>query len=349
MKYGKKRLLLPLILVGLTIIFFLSNKALAQTANNYDVTISPIFFDLSANPGDTVSTKIRIRNNTSNPIPLKLGVQRLVGDENGNLTLKQDKNDYTLSWVKTPSDTVVMKPLEWTDVPFTIEVPKDAAFGYYWTITFTQDVTSKYARNGVSLTGAAAVPILLNVRKEGAKAAGQIKEFSVGNFISEYLPVDFKVKIENLGNIHIRPHGNIFIRNGGKDLAVLDVNSSLGSILPNSARVFTTSWNDSFIVNQPVMEAGQPKLDKNGKPITHLVFNWNKLTSFRIGRYTANLLVIFDNGQRDIPLEATATFFVLPYKAIIGAVLFLIVAFFIFRWLIRRYISKEIQKRTKSS
>jgi hypothetical protein len=97
------------------------------------------------------------------------------------------------------------------------------------------------------------------------------------------------------------------------------------------------------------MQYGQPKLDKNGNPIMTLQINWNRLTSFRIGRYTANLLLVYDNGQRDVPLEATVAFWVLPYKAILVILLFLIIVFFVGRWLIKTYINREIAKRTKTA
>ena len=135
MKYGVKKLFLLLFLASLTILTLATVKAFAQTPSSYDVTVSPIFFDLSGDPGTSITSKVRIRNNTDSPIPLKLGLEKISGDINGNLILKQDKNDSTLSWVKFDTDSVVIKPLEWTEIPFTINIPESAAYGYYWTIT----------------------------------------------------------------------------------------------------------------------------------------------------------------------------------------------------------------------
>ena len=339
-----------LLTLGLLFFFFLSSaKVFAQAPTSYDVTVSPIYFDLSADPGTTLTSKIRLRNNTASPIPIKLGVERLSGDLNGNYNLKQDKNDSTLSWIRFDNNSIVVKPMEWTDIPFNIDVPKDAAYGYYWTITFAQDKNSPLAKNGVNLTGAAGVPVLLNVRKEGAKAEAKILNFSAGPLISEYLPVDFTVKVQNTGNVHIKPHGNIFISSGNnKNLAILDINPGLGSVIPNSARIFNASWDDGFITIEPkTTNDGQPLIDKNGKLVTTLSINWDKLTEFRIGRYTANLLLVFDNGKRDVPLESTITFWVLPYKALIIIVVALIIGFLVVRWLIRAYIRREVEKRLK--
>jgi hypothetical protein len=346
MNFGKKLLLLPVLLALATL--FLAVKIHAQTPSSYDVTVSPIYFDLSADPATSITSKIRIRNNTNSPIPLKLGIEKLTGDINGNLTLKQDKNDYTLSWIKFGSDSVVVKPLEWTEVPFTINIPKDAAYGYYWTITMAQDKTSPLVKSGISLTGAAGIPILLNVRKEGAKAEAKILSFTIKNFISEYLPVDFTVKVENFGNVHVKPHGNIFISGtGSKNLAVLDINSTLGNIIPNSSRIFNASWDDGFLVKEPVFDNGQPKLDKDGKQLEKITINWNKLTSFRIGKYTATLLMVYDDGKKDVPLEQTISFWVIPYKVIGAIIITLLIVFFVGRWRMKAYINHEIKKRIK--
>jgi hypothetical protein len=351
MKYRRKKLFLLLSFIGLTFFSFAVVKVFAQTpSSNYDVTVSPIFFDLSGDPGTSITSKVRIRNNTNSPIPLKLGVDKISGDLNGNVVLKQDKNDDTLSWIKFDNSSIVVKPLEWAEVPFTINIPESAAYGYYWTITLSQDNTNPLAKSGVNLTGAAGVPILLNVRKAGAKAEAKILNFSANNFVSEYLPVDFTVKVENFGNVHVKPHGNIFITgSGNKSLAVLDVNSTLGNIIPNSARVFNASWDDGFLVKEPVLQDGQVKFDKNGKEMEQITINWNKLTSFRFGKYTANLILVFDNGTRDVPLQSTINFWVIPYKVIIGLIIALLIIFFVTRRLIKSYVNRELKKHLKTN
>jgi hypothetical protein len=338
-------------ILTLTFCFLTFGKVFAQNApSNYDVTVSPVFFDLSTNPGTKLTERVRIRNNTTSPLPIKLEVKRLTGDTNGELTLRDTNPDNSLSWIKFDNDKIVAKPLEWTDVNFTIDIPAEAAYGYYFAISFTQDNTSSIKRTGTTITGAAAVPILLNVKKPGASAQAKLLQFSVQNYINEYLPVNFNVKVTNQGNVHVSPHGNIFISNGSnKDIAVLDVNNALSNIIPNTNKTFEVSWLDGFIVKQPVMENNQPKLDKNGKPVEFLQINWDKLTSFRFGKYTANLILVYDNGTKDVPIEANVSFWVIPYKVIISMVIFVVVAFFIIRFLLRLYINREISKRTKTN
>jgi hypothetical protein len=345
MKYGKKLLLLPLLIVG-TILLFVISVAHAQTPtpSNYDVTVSPVFFDLSVNPGDTITNKVRIRNNTNSPLPIRLSVQKMTGDVNGDLTLKDDPTDTSLSWIKFDQETFVAAPLEWTDVPFTIAVPTDAAYGYYFAINFTQDNTSTLKKTGAIITGAAAVPILLNVKKEGAKLDGKLLSLTVDKGFYEYPPVKFSTVFENTGNVHIRPTGNIFIKDWlGNQVATLTVNDTQGAIIPGLKKTFTSSWDDGFITVEPKTEGGNPVLDKNGKAETELKFRFDKILDLRIGRYTASELMVVSTASRDIPFTIETTFFVFPWKVVIGAILIIIFAAIGFYSTIRN-ISRKVSK-----
>jgi hypothetical protein len=154
--------------------------------------------------------------------------------------------------------------------------------------------------------------------------------------------------VQNQGNVHLRPTGNIFISAGNNDLVSLDVNPGQSNIIPGTNKTFETSWNDGFLVKEQVMENGQVKLDKNGKPVEKLTINWDKLTSFRIGRYTANLLLVYDNGQRDIPLEAKIDFWIIPYRIIGFSLGSLVVIILILRFLLKFYINREVKKRLQN-
>ncbi len=326
--YGNKKILLPVFLLVLATLFLTFSHVLAQNnPSNYDVTVSPVFFDLSANPESSVSDKIRVRNNTNSPLPIRIEVKRLTADVNGDLTLKQDNSDNSLSWIKFKDLSFVAKPLEWTDIPFTIDIPKDAAYGYYYAVTFKQDDASPLAKTGTKISGAAGVPILLNVKREGAKFEGKFINFKVDADWYEYPPVRIMATFENTGNVHIRPHGNIFIKDWlGRQVAVLDLNATQGAILPDTKKTFESSWNDSFITSEPKVEEGQVVLDKNGKPKTELKIRFDKILDLRIGRYTATALVVISTDNKDIPFQSQVSFFVFPWKVVIGIILFILFA-----------------------
>jgi hypothetical protein len=347
LKTSKKGLkFISLILATLAFILILSPRANAQTPGSYDVTISPVFFDLSANPGTTLSETIRVRNNTNSSLPIKVEVKKLTGDPQGNLTIVDNTDDDYLSWVKFPNKNVIARPLEWTNIPFTIDIPSSAAYGYYYAISLTQNNAEKTKTTGATINGAAAVPLLLNVRQNGAKAEIKVDKFSANSFINEYLPVDFTTVIENTGNVHVAPRGNIFISTGkDKPIATLDVNSGSSNVIPNTKKTFENSWEEGFLVRKPVMEDGVAKTDKNGHPVTKLTVNWDKLTDFRFGKYDANLILIYNDGQRDVPVESTVSFWVIPYKVIIGTIVFLVLFFLLVRFVLRKYVAGQVNKR----
>lgn len=312
-----------------------------------DVTVNPSSLDLTLKPGDVIKDKIRVRNNTTSPVTLSIDINKLGPDEKGNLVLQDTKPEDTfISWLKLDSPQVVARPREWTDIPFTLSVPKDAAFGYYYTFTIRQAKTDTSGTNNIALTGAAAVPLLLNVKKDGAKLEASVVDFKANSFINEYLPVDFTIDVKNTGNVHLRPRGNVFIgAPGTKDIGILEVNDSLGAVLPGMTRAYTTAWDDGFIVRTPVMEHGEAKLDSHGKPETTLTVNWNKLTSFRIGPYTAHAVIVYDDGKRDVALEASTTFWVIPYTQIailLGGIIAVILSI---RLMLKRYIASQLKKR----
>jgi hypothetical protein len=308
-------------------LFLFPSTALAQTL---DLTVSPVSLNLSPKPGDIIKEKVTVHNNTPAPLTLNLSVNKMAVDDQGNVVPEEIvSGDPAANWIKFSSSKIIAPVKEWYDVPFTITIPSDAAYGNYFALVFSPP--SVQPGEGTTLVqGHILVPILLNVQKEGAIRQASITEFKVKNFVTQYLPVDFTVSVKNTGNLHVHPRGNIFIRGTGqKDLAVLEINPGQNNILPNSLRNFTASWTDSFLVRSSD---------------NHLTINWNKLTSFRLGKYTAYVLLVYDDGQRDVPIESTLTFWVFPYTAvaiILGVVVLVIV---LVSYVFKTLVKKEARK-----
>lgn len=342
----KKRLFIITFLI--TNFFFFSPLAFAQEETPLNITMSPVYLDLSVNPGQTLKESIKLRNNTLTPMKLAISIKKIVPDNSGNITIQElTPRDDAGSWFHFTSASISALPQEVTSVPVTIAIPKDAAYGYYLTISFTQHAPKTLANEAVAAT--AALPVLINVRSPGAKTEARIVTFETKNFINEYLPVDFTTQVENTGNIHIRPTGSIFLRNGSdKDLAILNINKSGGDIIPGQIRTFPAAWDDGFMVNEPVMEDGQVKTDGYGRPITHLVFHWDRITSMRFGEYTASLLLVYDNGSRDVALEANTKFWVIPYTIIAITFVTITGSILLIRFIFKWYVKQAIKKYQKT-
>lgn len=320
---------------------FLTNVStvFAQENQGLNITISPSSFDITAKPGEKIQQRFRVRNNMSVPLTLHLHADILSVDEKGQIVPVTAKtNDSYLTWLELTPVTTSAKPKEWTDFSVTLSVPSDAAFGYYYALHITQDPMT-VTDSTTKVLGDVILPILLNVEKVGENREGKISSFLPTNFVNEYLPVDFTVDIKNTGNTHLRPHGNIFIRDGNKDIATIDVNQAGGAILPDTSRKFQSSWSDGFFVITTET--------KDGRTEKHLQINWDKIPQFRIGKYTANLSIIYDGGTRDILLEKTTTFWIFPYRLIGGTLIGIALCIFLVRVILKFYIRHEIQKHQK--
>lgn len=337
------------------VILFVSIPSIcfAQNLSGLDLTVSPSVLDISAQPGDVIKQKFRIRNNSEKSVLLHIFVDKLQSSSNGEISpVKALPNDNSLSWITFENASISALPKEWVEIPLTITVPKEAAFGYYYAIHVgSVEPKKQTAKSGTTLLGEVVIPLLLNVISPNAKADVRLLNFSSATFINEYLPVHFSITMQNMGNVHLRPKGNVFIRTGISDdeTAILDINENNGVILPNTKRTFLSQWNDGFAVEEPIQEDGVSKMDKYGKTMTHVVLNWDKLTHFRIGKYTATAIVVYDNGTRDVPLQATTTFWVIPWKFMIGFISILIIVVLLIRLLLRWYIANELKKFQKKN
>ena len=311
-----------------------------------DVTVSPPVIELVAKPGDKILERFRVRNNTDTKVDLQISVRRLISDPtNGNPIPEVVAKGEELSWVSFDQSSFEARPLEWENITFTINIPKSAAYGYYYVFRIAPKDNKSAITTGATVKGEILIVTLLNVLKDGAISDTKLVSFRPKNYISEYLPVDFAVILENRGNVHVKPRGNIFITRGtGNEMGILEVNPGIGSILPGGTREFISSWNEGFLIREPVIEEGATKLDGNGKPVTKLLVNWNKLTTFRVGPYTARLLMVYDDGSKDVVIEGSTRFWVIPYTAI-GIILATLTILFIFiRFLLKWYIRRAIQK-----
>jgi hypothetical protein len=291
-----------------------------HAAGSVDLTTSPLPISLSAAPGSTVTTDIRIKNN-SPPQTIKVSLMKFSAyGDSGKPALKdrQPGDDY-FDWVSFNPGSFLAPTGQWQTVKMTIKVPKDGAFGYYYAVIFTP-ANGRPSGKGNILLGSTAVLVLLDVQNPNAKRTLQIVSFTANKHIFEFLPASFGIKFHNNGNVHVQPHGNIFINHGNKQIASLVVNTQQGNILPGTNRIFDVPWSDGFPAYASKQKNGSDVLDKSGQTETQLKWDWSHFSKLRFGRYTAHLTAVYDNGKEDVPLDATVSFWVIPWRILFGVV-----------------------------
>ena len=300
--------------------------AQAQEEGDLRLITSPLPINLSAEPGKSVSSDLRIKNDGETPERLKISLMKFsaYGENGAPQLLDPEPGDTFLSWARFTEDVFDVAPGEWKTVGMTIDVPKEAAFGYYYAVVFSRaDESSDTVDRQTKLAGGTSVLVLLEAKVKDAKRQAEVAEFSADRKFYEFLPATFTVRIKNTGNVHIAPHGDIFIGREGKKAAFeLPVNQGegKGNILPDTFREFEVRWSDGFPVYEDKVVDGATVRDENGNIVRDLVWDWKDAAKLRFGKYEASLLLIYDDGQRDIPIEGTVTFWVLPWRLLLGVV-----------------------------
>ncbi len=286
-----------------------------------NLTLSPVFLNLVTDPGESVASQFKITNNNNFREYLEISIKKFVTSDTGNPLIQDTtKEDEFVSWVSFSESEFSVDPNQTKTIRFSINPPKEANLGYYYSFVVQRITDPERAGVGPAIAGSPAVPVLLLVKSPNAKREVQIVDFKTDRVFYEYLPSELTVSVKNTGNVHIAPSGDIFIDSlWNKEVGVISANKGRGNILPDSTRNYITSWDDAMIRRVPKEENGQI-LQKDGKPILTTKFDFDKpLSKFRIGRYTANLILVYDNGERDIPLEAQVSFWVIPWKIILAA------------------------------
>lgn len=278
--------------------------------------IAPPLVELSANPGQTVTTQIMLRDVSSTELVVTGQANDFVAQgENGTPKILLDNNPsndpYSMKdWVSFPG-SLLLVPKEIKKMNVTISVPANASpGGHYGVIRFTGRPPSLNG-TGVSLSASIGTLVLLTVNGQITENVS-VKEFSVnhngktGSFF-EKGPLDFVVRLNNQSNVHEQPSGLITVSDTfGKKIATMRVNNPPRNILPASIRKFEAKMDKTVIGNRMLF-----------------------------GRYKATLNMTYGKDKK--PLNATITFWVIPWKLIAIIIAGLIVAFFALRYGIRRY------------
>jgi len=308
------------------VLFFLLSPGIAsaQADSGLRLITSPLPISLSTEPGTSISTELRVKNGGTQKEKLQVTLMKFRAYEASGKPqlLERTPEDDFLNWVHFSESTFTFDPNEWKTITATFDVPQEAAFGYYYAFVFSRAETeTALVEKQTALVGGTAVLVLLEVRVPDAKKEVEVAEFSLDQQFYEFLPATFTVRLKNTGNVHIAPRGNIFIDQGNtKDIAILEINRERGNILPQSNRDFETVWQDGFPTYTDKIVDGKVVLDEQGKPERTLAWDWNNASKLRFGKYSAKMLLIYDDGKRDIPIEGEVSFWVIPWR-LIGAVL----------------------------
>lgn len=285
------------------------------------LAISPPLTELTINPGDSYSGKIKVTNNYTTAAEVSVTVKDFsAADESGAPTILESTqtSSYSLKdWIQVKEEKVNLEGKEDYEFNYTVQVPTTAEpGGHYGIILFTPTIKSTASSSGsqVSIGMEIGSMVLVNVSGESI-TAGSLKELFTCKKVKDqdgketcknqklfsYSPIEFVSRIENSGNVHFKPSGEISIKNAfGKEVSTLLFNDSSGNVLPSQIRKFTNDWS-------------------YGR---------------RFGWYKANLDLAYGSSGK---LQSSLLFFIIPWKETTGGVVILILLI----WLLRHVQFKK--------
>lgn len=291
-------------------------------AQNESLTLSvtPTLFNMTANPGQDWVSTIKVIN--SNPYELSIftNVVNFEGQgESGKgkfipVLDGETTNQALAEWVTLEMKEVIIPPEQTIEVPFHIRVPNDAAPGGHFgaILVGTKALDSGGSQTVVETSQIVTSLVFLRVTGDIVED-GAVREFRSAKYISEKPAMDFELRFQNKGNVHILPQGEIKISNmWGEERGVIPVNKQtlFGYVLPGDIRKYSFGWSGEWSLAD-------------------------------IGRYTAVATLAYGEEGRQFVTSETA-FWVLPWK-IATLVLFTIIGFVMFMtWAIKLYIRKML-------
>lgn len=306
----KIRVWLPLVAI-LIALYPLAVRAADSRGDGFNIQVSPSPLTVKLKPGQRHTAVVTVRNLSSHTETL---TPRLNGF---TIDSKSEKIELTPNvplglnqWISFKQSKLTLAPGASQPLEIIYNTPKNVGFSYSLAITLNPEGRQP-EEQGATYQAQVAVFNLINIDRPGAKRELTVAGFKSQKSRYEFLPAAFDLTLENKGNVIDQPVGNLFIQRGFDDdqpIAAIPINQGSSYILPGLSRTFSTSWTEGF-------PRYVPNADDTGK--SHLSWNWRDIGNLRIGKYVAKVVLVYNDGQRDVPIVASTTFWVIPWKLIL--------------------------------
>lgn len=304
------------------------------------LTISPAKIYITADPGETITTKMTVKNDLSQTLTFYPAFEKYSTSEGGDDPIFVVEESGFSTWMIASPSTVTLKENEKADVIITVKVPEDAPPGGHYAAIFWSSAPPKGQGTSVGIVTRVGALVMLEVSGDVTES-GEIIEFKALSKIYRSRPIGFAYTLKNTGNVHVRPQGEVLIKNFfGKTIEILNANPGATHILANSTRdIDTENW-----------EANEDPEEKTSKYDTEgdsFIDGLRKeLKGFAFGYYKAELYLEF--GKEDIQIvKDSYGFWVLPWRLMSVGVVILALVLLILTKGIKGYNNWVVKKATK--
>ncbi len=262
--------------------------ALAQEPPSAGVYLKPTTIERALDPGAVIEETVTLTNISSTEQTYYLISKDISGVDDNGVPIYADQGaeitGYELSqWLSFPQEGITLKPDESAQVSLKITVPAEATPGSHFGGLFASVEPPRLRAVGAGVGYEVGAIVSIRISGDVVESA-RIREFSTGKLVYGSSDVDFLARVENPGNVLIRPRGPLEINNMfGKRVGFLTVNDNQAGVFPGTTRAFTIKWQDD---------------------------------NLGFGRYQAVIGLIYGESGRQSTVSATASFWILPVKVL---------------------------------
>ncbi|MCI0479445.1 hypothetical protein L0Y59_02775 [Candidatus Uhrbacteria bacterium] len=268
-------------------------------------TVSPVIVDIGVEPGKSTQGALTVMNDGERTRTYYVSVQKFVaqGEEGHQEFLPEEDRTGLASWIVPQAKSITLGPKESAEFTYAVVVPEGAEpGGHYAALFFSSLPETLDEDSSVGMGAKTGVLFLLKVPGD-IKEDARVESFRLMNDgkVLNHLPAYFDLRVRNLGNVHFRPEGSIVVRNlFGSVTARISANPRGSRVLPNSVRRVDAAWANTF------------EIEEGDGFVTGLKNEWR---NFAIGRYTADLDVVYGAGHQ--PLRGSVSFWVFPWRILL--------------------------------
>ncbi|HOV34683.1 MAG TPA: hypothetical protein PLS56_01680 [Candidatus Dojkabacteria bacterium] len=293
----KLRTAAPFLLLTLFLSVLLVGSAYAQ--EDVSVGVSPTFQNLKLQPGDKYNGELVTWNLSQEPAKYKILVKgfKQIDNTPGTAVLLSDEEEQkslysASSWITVNKDSIELVPNKNEKILYEINVPKNATKGEYHAMISLISENYVKSNDTATLTNVSSgMPILIRIGDNFVESA-ELLTFKTSKNIYEKPSVLFTTIINNTGDTHISPTGEIVLTNiFNKEIARIKFNANSQSLLRDNTGNYTTQWTDKLITENKQLAVGPIK---------------------------AELIVTYRELQPGFaPLLAQTSFYIIPWKYIL--------------------------------
>lgn len=256
---------------------------------NAGITLVPSSIEEAANPGGVISQTLKITNESDQDKQYFIYKKNIKGVGDGGVPIfahdESEKTGYEITeWINVPSEPVAVAAHQTVELPLVITIPTTATPGSHFGGIFVSVEPPKLRVIGAGVGYEVASIVSIRISGDIIDTA-RVRAFSTDKLLYSGKHVEFTAKIENQGNVLIRPRGPVSITNMfGSAPEVFTVNESLAGVFPGAMR--------------------------------DIVFNWDS-EGLGFGRYEAVLALVYDGKEGQKTIDASTIFWVFPIKVML--------------------------------